>query len=83
MYQAMVTTENTTEIYIGLTANNFKARYWNHQMSFRHEKRKSETELRDYTEIIWRLTDECIWRLTEINLSQASPSPVIIENNIN
>ena len=33
VYQATVTTENTTETYIGLTANNFKARYGNHQMS--------------------------------------------------
>ena len=55
MYQATVTTENTTETYIGLTANNFKARYGNHQMSFRHEKRKSETELSKH---IWQLKGE-------------------------
>ena len=55
MYQATVTTENTTETYIGLTANNFKARYGNHQMSFRHEKRKSETELSNH---IWQLKGE-------------------------
>ena len=52
VYQAMVTTENTTETYIGLTATNFKARYGNHQMSFRYEKRKSETELSKH---IWQL----------------------------
>ena len=55
VYQATVTTENTTETYIGLTANNFKARYGNHQMSFRHEKRKSETELSKH---IWQLKGE-------------------------
>ena len=55
VYQATVTTENTTETYIGLTANNFKARYGNHQMSFRHEKRKSETELSKH---IWQLKEE-------------------------
>ena len=45
VYQATVKTKDTKETYIGLTANQFKARYRNHQMSFRHEKRKNETEL--------------------------------------
>ena len=55
VYQATVTTEDTTETYIGLTANNFKARDGNHQMSFSHEKRKSETELSKH---IWQLKRE-------------------------
>ena len=41
VYQATVKTKDTKETYIGLTANEFKARYRNHQMSFRHEKRKN------------------------------------------
>ena len=40
VYQATVTTENTTETYIGLTANNFKARYGNHQMSLDTKREK-------------------------------------------
>ena len=52
VYQATVKTKDTKETYIGLTANEFKARYRNHQMSFRHEKRKNETELSKY---LWKL----------------------------
>ena len=45
VYQATVTTGLKTETYIGLTATQFKARYRNHLMLFRHEKRRNETEL--------------------------------------
>ena len=45
VYQATVTTGDEKETYIGLTATQFKARYRNHLMSFRHEKRRNETEL--------------------------------------
>ena len=51
VYQATVKTKDTKETYIGLTANQFKARYRNHQMSFRHEKRRNETELRLYSRL--------------------------------
>ena len=40
VYQATVTTRNKEETYIGFTATQFKARYRNHLMSFRHEKRR-------------------------------------------
>ena len=55
VYQATVKTKDTKETYIGLTANQFKARYRNHQMSFRHEKRKNETEL---SKQLWKLKEE-------------------------
>ena len=55
VYQATVKTKDTKETYIGLTAKEFKARYRNHQMSFRHEKRKNETELRKH---LWKLKEE-------------------------
>ena len=42
-------------IYIGLTANQFKARYRNHQMSFRHVGRRNETELSKH---LWKLKDD-------------------------
>ena len=55
VYQATVETQDTKETYIGLTANQFKARYRNHQMSFRHEKRRNETELSKH---LWKLKEE-------------------------
>ena len=53
VYQATVATESTTESYVGL-ASNFKERYRNHMTSFRHIKRRNETELSKH---IWTLKD--------------------------
>ena len=73
IYQATVTRKdnNTTETYIGLTENNFKARYRNHTASFRHAKHRNSTELSKH---IWTLKDNNIehfisWRI----LSSHSP----------
>ena len=41
VYQAKVTTKEKTETYIGLTATEFKTRWRNHQMSFKHENKNS------------------------------------------
>ena len=41
--------------FISLTATQFKERYRNHQMSFRHEKRRNETELSNH---LWQLKEE-------------------------
>ena len=49
-----MTTQYTKEIYIGLTATRFKARYRSHLMSFRHEKRRNETELSKH---LWQLKE--------------------------
>ena len=54
VYQATVTTGDEKETYIGLTATQFKARYRNHLMSFRHEKRRNETELSKH---LWQLKE--------------------------
>ena len=54
VYQATVTTGDKKETYIGLTATQFKARYRNHLMSFRHEKRRNETELSKH---LWQLKE--------------------------
>ena len=43
-----------TETYVGL-ATNFKERYRNHKTSFRHSKRRNETELSKY---VWNLQNE-------------------------
>ena len=53
IYQATVTTETTTETYVGL-ATNFKERYRNHQTSFRRPNRRNETELSKH---VWTLQD--------------------------
>ncbi|KAK3739663.1 hypothetical protein QZH41_014203 [Actinostola sp. cb2023] len=53
IYQATIKTKDTTETYVGLTATEFlKTRWRNHQMSFKHEKRKNGTELSKY---LWKL----------------------------
>ena len=52
VYQAKVTTEGSFETYIGMTATDFKTRWRNHQMSFKHEKRENDTELSKH---LWAL----------------------------
>ena len=42
VYQAKVTTKEKTETYIGLTATEFKTRWRNHQMLFKHENKNNE-----------------------------------------
>ena len=54
VYQAEVTTGERTETYVGLTAPEFKTRWRNHQMSFRHEKKKNDTEPSKY---LWQLKE--------------------------
>ena len=53
VYRATVTSNTTTETYVGLTTN-FKERYRNHTSSFRNHNDKHETELSKY---IWTLTN--------------------------
>ena len=71
VYQATVTTRDKKETYIGLTATQFKARYRNHLMSFRHEKRRNETEL---SKQLWQLKEankefDVTWKI----LAKATP----------
>jgi hypothetical protein len=53
IYQATVTTNISTETYIGL-ATNFKERFRNHKSSFRLNKHRNATELSKH---IWELKD--------------------------
>ena len=57
VYKAEVTStdDNTTQTYIGVTANDFKTRYRNHLKSLRNEKYKHETEL---SKQVWNLKKE-------------------------
>ena len=55
VYQATVTTREKAETYVGLTATDFKTRWRNHQMSFKHEKRRNDTELSKH---LWKLKEK-------------------------
>ena len=55
VYQATITTQESSETYVGLTATDFKTRWRNHEMSFKHEKRRNDTELSKY---VWQLKDQ-------------------------
>ena len=59
IYQAIIKRKdnNTSEMYIGLTENDFKTRYRNHTASFRHAKHRNSTELSKH---IWTLKDSNI-----------------------
>jgi len=55
VYQATITTAESNETYVGFTATEFKTRWRNHQMSFKHESKRNDTELSKH---LWRLKDE-------------------------
>ena len=52
VYQATVTSSEGNESYVGLTDTNFKARFANHNQSFRNVVHSNQTELSRY---VWRL----------------------------
>ena len=71
VYQATVTTRDKKETYMGLTATQFKGRYRSHLMSFRHQKRRNETEL---SKDLWQLKEankefDITWKI----LAKAKP----------
>lgn len=55
IYQATVVTAEKSETYVGLTATEFKTRWRNHQMSFKHENKRNDTELSKY---LWKLKEK-------------------------
>ena len=54
VYQATISTDNSKETYIGLTATNFKSRLYNHKASFSKQSLKNSTELSKH---VWRLKE--------------------------
>jgi len=54
IYQAIVKTTDAVETYIGLTDNEFKARYNNHNSSFNNITQRTATELSRY---VWTLKE--------------------------
>ena len=55
VYQANVITNNQCKEYFGTAEGEFKLRYNNRTMSFRHKKREKDTELWRY---LWKLKEE-------------------------
>ena len=55
VYQATITTTESTETYVGLTPTEFKTRWRDQQMSFKHESKKNDTELSKH---LWQLKDQ-------------------------
>ena len=65
VYQATVSTQSSSETYVGLT--NFKDSYRNHTASFRNQIKRNETELSKH---IWTLKENnkpftIKWRIIE------------------
>ena len=54
VYQATVTTNNSSETYVGSTFNSFKTRLNDYHTSFRYPKYRTKTQLSKY---IWELLD--------------------------
>ena len=54
VYQAIVSANNNRESYIGLTANDFKQRYYNHTATFNRKNLKNSTELSKH---VWHLKE--------------------------
>ena len=55
VYQATITTERSSETYVGLTATDFKTRWRNHETSFKNDKKRNDTELSKH---VWQLKDQ-------------------------
>ena len=54
VYRATVTSDNSTETYVGMTANKFKDRFSKHKWDFKHRPENGATKLADH---IWKLQD--------------------------
>ena len=66
VYQATVSTQTSSESYVGLTTNS-KEHYRNHTASFQHQNKRNKTEL---SKLIWTLKDNnkpftIKWRITK------------------
>ena len=57
VYQATVTSQKGSYIYIGACDTEFKKRWYNHKSSFKLEHKRTDTELSKY---IWKLREDNI-----------------------
>ena len=55
IYEAKVITKDSEKKYIGSTGGEFKSRFYGHTSSFKHEEKKSATELSKH---IWSLKEQ-------------------------
>ena len=55
LWKVLVSTEQETKTYISMTENEFKFRFNNHKMSFKHKKHATKTALSKY---IWDLKEK-------------------------
>ena len=58
VYQANVVTNNECKEYFGTAEGEFKLRYNNSTMSFRHKKSVNDTELSKLSKYLWKLKEE-------------------------
>ena len=86
VYQAEVTAtdNNETKIYIGVTANDFKARYRNHQKSLNNRRYQNETELSKH---VWHLKDtkrafNIKWRIIKQIPAGTRKCPLCLEEKL-
>ena len=71
VYEATVTTNDTTQKYIGMTSCAFKTRFDQHSASFRHKEKMNSTKLSSH---IWKLKEtNAQYKLTWKILKQAQP----------
>ena len=71
IYKATVSTDNSSESYIGATENEFKTRLANHKQSFKKETLRNATELSKH---IWNLKDKNInYEIKWAILDRANP----------
>jgi len=77
VYQATITTTESTETYVSLTTTEFKTGWQIHQMSFKHESKKNDNEL---TKHFWQLKDQKkdSWKI----LSKAKPYSNLTKINV-
>ena len=63
--QATVKSKNRTETYVGITSMEFKTRWRNHQVSFKNEKRKSDTGLSKHLRQLKSKRENCTikWKI--------------------
>ena len=80
VYQANVITNNECKEYFGIVQGEFKLRYDNHIMSFRHKKRVNDTELSNY---LWKLKEEDVYYNLQWSIkAYASPDKCVGQENV-
>jgi hypothetical protein len=77
VYQATVSTNDNSapQIYVGLTENSFKIRYYNHKTSFTLYEKRNSTELSKY---VWQLKRRGIEFHIKWQILKRGPNPTVL-----